>query len=202
YELNVILQYVANYKIMQTAFKNKKIDKPIPVEKLVKCKMQDNLEFLQWLKHFWDANYGGGEYDAVARRKGAPADPPATLAPIVAPGPARCVVCSLSHPIPHSPPSCFLSPHRNANATTYAGSTHAAAPRTRRRAQRPSPPIGRARPTTPPCRRSTGGSASSASIWRRRGNFISRRCVAASAHSPLSFFLPLSGGFLPLLGRS
>ncbi|KAJ7813521.1 hypothetical protein B0H14DRAFT_3149827 [Mycena olivaceomarginata] len=82
-------EYVANYKIMQTAFKNKKIDKPIPVEKLVKCKMQDNLEFLQWLKHFWDANYGGGEYDAVARRKGAPADPPATLAPIVAPGPAR-----------------------------------------------------------------------------------------------------------------
>ncbi|KAJ7842442.1 calponin homology domain-containing protein [Mycena olivaceomarginata] len=82
-------EYVANYKIMQTAFKNKKIDKPIPVEKLVKCKMQDNLEFLQWLKHFWDANYGGGEYDAVARRKGAPADPPATLAPIAAPGPAR-----------------------------------------------------------------------------------------------------------------
>ncbi|KAF7342015.1 hypothetical protein MVEN_01788700 [Mycena venus] len=79
-------EYVANYKIMQTVFKNKKIDKPIPVEKLVKCKMQDNLEFLQWLKRFWDANYAGGEYDAVARRKGAPADPPATLAPIAAPG--------------------------------------------------------------------------------------------------------------------
>ncbi|KAF8201031.1 calponin homology domain-containing protein [Mycena galopus ATCC 62051] len=79
-------EYLANYKIMQTIFKSKKIDKPIPVEKLVKCKMQDNLEFLQWIKRFWDANYGGGEYDAVARRKGAPADPPATLAPIAAPG--------------------------------------------------------------------------------------------------------------------
>ncbi|KAJ7901093.1 calponin homology domain-containing protein [Mycena olivaceomarginata] len=78
-------EYLANYKILQTVFKNKKIDKPIPVEQLVKCKMQDNLEFLQWLKRFWDANYGGGEYDAVARRKGAPADPPATLAPIAAP---------------------------------------------------------------------------------------------------------------------
>ncbi|KAJ7243843.1 calponin homology domain-containing protein [Mycena haematopus] len=85
-------EYVANYKIMQTVFKTKKIDKPIPVEKLVKCKMQDNLEFLQWLKRFWDANYGGGEYDAVARRKGAPADPPATLAPIAAPGAARGAV--------------------------------------------------------------------------------------------------------------
>lgn len=30
--------------------------------------MQDNLEFLQWLKRFWDMNFPGGEYDAVARR--------------------------------------------------------------------------------------------------------------------------------------
>ncbi|KAJ7761611.1 calponin homology domain-containing protein [Mycena maculata] len=74
-------EYLANYKIMQNVFKTKKIDKPIPVEKLIKCKMQDNLEFLQWIKRFWDANYAGGEYDAVARRKGAPGDPPATLAP-------------------------------------------------------------------------------------------------------------------------
>ncbi|KAJ6556795.1 calponin homology domain-containing protein [Mycena vulgaris] len=74
-------EYVANYKIMQNIFKAKKIDKPIPVERLIKCKMQDNLEFLQWLKKFWDANYGGGEYDAVGRRKGVPGDPPATLAP-------------------------------------------------------------------------------------------------------------------------
>jgi len=42
----------------------------IPVEALVKCKMQDNLEFLQWSKRFWDQYYPGGEYDAVARRKG------------------------------------------------------------------------------------------------------------------------------------
>ncbi|KAH9480097.1 Microtubule-associated protein RP/EB family member 1 [Psilocybe cubensis] len=75
-------EYVANYKIMQTAFKAKKIDKPIPVEKLVKCKMQDNLEFLQWMKRFWDANYGGQGYDAVARRKGAPMEGPATVAPL------------------------------------------------------------------------------------------------------------------------
>ena len=40
----------------------------IPVERLIKCKFQDNLEFLQWLKKFWDTYYPGGPYDALARR--------------------------------------------------------------------------------------------------------------------------------------
>ncbi|KAG5643829.1 hypothetical protein DXG03_009606 [Asterophora parasitica] len=75
-------EYIANFKVMQNIFKSKKIDKPIPVDKLVKCKMQDNLEFLQWIKRFWDANYGGQGYDPVARREGAPTDPPATIAPL------------------------------------------------------------------------------------------------------------------------
>lgn len=33
--------------------------------------MQDNLEFLQWSKRYWDQYYPGGDYDALARRKGA-----------------------------------------------------------------------------------------------------------------------------------
>lgn len=33
--------------------------------------MQDNLEFLQWTKRFWDANFPGHDYDAVGRRKAA-----------------------------------------------------------------------------------------------------------------------------------
>lgn len=32
--------------------------------------MQDNLEFLQWTKKFWDLNFPDHDYDAVARRKG------------------------------------------------------------------------------------------------------------------------------------
>jgi len=75
-------EYIANFKVMQNVFKVKKIDKPIVVEKLVKCKMQDNLEFLQWVKRFWDQNYGGQGYDPVARRKGAPIEQPATVAPL------------------------------------------------------------------------------------------------------------------------
>ena len=43
---------------------------------------RDNLEFLQWTKRFWDTNYGGHPYDPVARRRGAPADTPATIAPL------------------------------------------------------------------------------------------------------------------------
>lgn len=37
--------------------------------------MQDNLEFLQWSKRFWDQHYPGGDYDAMSRRKGGAALP-------------------------------------------------------------------------------------------------------------------------------
>ncbi len=59
------------------------IDRLVPVEALIKCKMQDNLEFLQWTKRFWDQYYPGGEYDAVARRKASGA--PSAAAPATAP---------------------------------------------------------------------------------------------------------------------
>lgn len=43
--------------------------------------MQDNLEFLQWSKRYWDQYYSGGDYDAIARRpKTAPA--PASAASV------------------------------------------------------------------------------------------------------------------------
>lgn len=38
--------------------------------------MQDNLEFLQWIKKFWDQNYPGTEYDPEARRHGQGVAPP------------------------------------------------------------------------------------------------------------------------------
>ncbi|ORE23343.1 hypothetical protein BCV71DRAFT_46311 [Rhizopus microsporus] len=63
-------EYVSNYKILQHTFDKHKIDKIIPVDKLLKCKFQDNLEFMQWMKRFWDQNFPGGDYDALGRRKG------------------------------------------------------------------------------------------------------------------------------------
>ena len=40
------------------------------MDKLVKGKFQDNFEFVQWFKKFFDANYDGKEYDPVAARQG------------------------------------------------------------------------------------------------------------------------------------
>ena len=45
---------------------------------------RDNLEFMQWMKRFWDTNYPGHPYDPVARRRGQATDTPVTLAPIAA----------------------------------------------------------------------------------------------------------------------
>ncbi|EJT76584.1 microtubule-associated protein RP/EB family member 1 [Gaeumannomyces tritici R3-111a-1] len=72
FNINSEYAYIQNFKVLQNTFTKHQIDKPIPVTALVKCKMQDNLEFLQWVKRFWDQYYPGGEYDAVTRRKGAP----------------------------------------------------------------------------------------------------------------------------------
>ena len=51
--------------------------------------MQDNLEFLQWTKKFWDQYYPGGDYDAVSRRKGGALPAGGGAAPRAASGAAR-----------------------------------------------------------------------------------------------------------------
>ena len=52
--------------------------------------MQDNLEFLQWSKRYWDQYFPGGDYDAVARRRGSGAPAPASnMAPRSSAGAAR-----------------------------------------------------------------------------------------------------------------
>ncbi|XP_026544909.1 microtubule-associated protein RP/EB family member 1 [Notechis scutatus] len=56
----------------------------IPVDKLVKGKFQDNFEFVQWFKKFFDANYDGKDYDPVAARQGHETCPaPALVVPIL-----------------------------------------------------------------------------------------------------------------------
>ena len=61
---------IQNFKILQQAFKKMQVDKIIPLEKLSKGRFQDNFEFLQWFKKFFDANYQGQEYDPMAARDG------------------------------------------------------------------------------------------------------------------------------------
>jgi hypothetical protein len=52
-------RYIENFKILQSSFKKKGVDKVIPVERLVKGRFQDNFEFAQWFTKFYDANFNG-----------------------------------------------------------------------------------------------------------------------------------------------
>jgi RP/EB family microtubule-associated protein len=50
YEAKQDYQYIENFKILQSSFKKKGVDKVIPVERLIKGRFQDNFEFAQWFK--------------------------------------------------------------------------------------------------------------------------------------------------------
>ncbi|XP_072772369.1 microtubule-associated protein RP/EB family member 3-like isoform X1 [Nerophis lumbriciformis] len=110
-------EYIRNFKVLQASFKTKSVDKIIAVERLVKGKFQDNFEFLQWFKKFFDANYDGKEYDPLLLRQsldGTPTPPPNSGDPFVlkTKRPAR------SGPIRTSPtrPKSAPPPQRQINA--------------------------------------------------------------------------------------
>jgi len=73
----------------------------IPVEKLSKGRFQDNFEFVQWFKKFFDANYDLHDYDAVTARAG---EPLGSIPPAIPAGaaPKRPVVTSSQKTLPSS----------------------------------------------------------------------------------------------------
>ncbi|KAJ8686201.1 hypothetical protein QAD02_021995 [Eretmocerus hayati] len=73
FKTNLEHEYIQNFKLLQGGFKKMNVDKIVPIDKLVKGRFQDNFEFLQWFKKFFDANYSGTDvYDALAMRGGEP----------------------------------------------------------------------------------------------------------------------------------
>ena len=63
-------QYIENYKILQAAFTKQCVQKRVDVDRLIRAKYQDNLEFCQWLKAFFEhaSSDTREDYDAIARR--------------------------------------------------------------------------------------------------------------------------------------
>jgi len=75
---------------------------------MIKGRFQDNFEFCQWFKKFFDANYAGQEYDALAVRGG--------VQPIAG-GPAKKAVGgarAMAPPKSRSTPSVGGPPKRTA----------------------------------------------------------------------------------------
>ncbi|KAL6449483.1 BIM1 Protein BIM1 [Candida maltosa Xu316] len=56
YNAKTEYEYRHNYKILQHVFVKNNITKSIDVEKLIRCKLQDNLELLQWIKRYASSN--------------------------------------------------------------------------------------------------------------------------------------------------
>lgn len=54
WEAKTAPEYVSNYKLLQNAFSKNKVQRYVDVDKLIRAKYQDNLEFCQWLKAFYD----------------------------------------------------------------------------------------------------------------------------------------------------
>ncbi|GBE63064.1 calponin homology domain-containing protein [Babesia ovata] len=63
-------EYLANYKVLQSAFTRLGISKHVDVQKLTKGRYQDNLEFLQWMRGYVESHrtVESSGYDGVRRR--------------------------------------------------------------------------------------------------------------------------------------
>jgi len=62
-------EFQRNWKIVQEVFRKEKVQKKIAVDRIVKGRFQDNLEFAQWFYTFFQRQGAAEDYDAEGRRK-------------------------------------------------------------------------------------------------------------------------------------
>ncbi|CAD5206109.1 unnamed protein product [Bursaphelenchus okinawaensis] len=120
------VDWINNWRILQKTWTEIGIDKPVNVQTLMRAKFQDNFEFAQWFKKFYDANDSQYEYDPLAARggeqfpvnsrPGARAPPSRAAAPPV----RRAPVASQPVPRPASKPATAAAARP---ATTSARTT-------------------------------------------------------------------------------
>jgi len=62
-------EFIQNFKILQKGFEKVQLKRNIPIQLLTRAKYQDNLEFLQWFKRYFDLNYDiSSNYDGRVLR--------------------------------------------------------------------------------------------------------------------------------------
>jgi len=115
-------EYINNFKVLQTAFDKFGIDKSIEVSKLVKGKYHDNLEFLQWLKRYYDLHHPEAEYNAVERRKQAMGGKVMAPSTTAAPKPAATKAPATKAPAP-APVKSVAAPKPKPVTTTAPKTT-------------------------------------------------------------------------------
>jgi len=72
YNAKMDYECIHNFKILEICFKKQNVDKTFDINKLVKGKMQDNLEFLQWVYSYFVTHFENKEippYNGIERRK-------------------------------------------------------------------------------------------------------------------------------------
>jgi RP/EB family microtubule-associated protein len=89
------VDFIHNFKLLQTAFSKKRVDRFIDVDKLTKKSFQFNMEFLQFMKCYWDMHAPNGtppenfeENQPANQPSPASAQPPARKAPAAEKKPA------------------------------------------------------------------------------------------------------------------
>lgn len=67
---NKDFEFIANYKVLQNGFIRHDVARAVDVNRLIQGRYQDNFEFMQWYKRFFEMGTSGGigDYDPVAQR--------------------------------------------------------------------------------------------------------------------------------------